>query len=142
MSDPECRVGPRGLRRGAALTLVFAGVLATGAATGALPRGEMREPPVRARSVAATADRDEVAEAAADAVADGKSGTEAAEEVVSRSGDRWGAVYDQREYQEFEDALGGTYTGVGLAARRSADGKVAVARVQPGSPADHAGIRS
>ncbi|MYU47824.1 hypothetical protein GTV15_09790, partial [Streptomyces sp. SID7803] len=26
MSDPECRVGPRGLRRGgAALTLVFAG---------------------------------------------------------------------------------------------------------------------
>ncbi|MGZ2361781.1 S41 family peptidase [Streptomyces sp. 372A] len=141
MSDPECRVGPRGLRRGAALTLVFAGVLATGAATGALPHGQVREPPVHARSVAATADRDEVAEAAADAVADGKSGTEAAEEVVSRSGDRWGAVYDQREYQEFEDALGGTYTGVGLAARRSADGQVAVARVQPGSPADRAGIR-
>ncbi|MFC8538732.1 S41 family peptidase [Streptomyces sp. NPDC057249] len=142
MSDPGCRVGPRGLRRGAALTLVFAGVLATGAATGALPHGEARERPVHPRSVAATADRDEVAEAAADAVADGKSGTEAAEEVVSRSGDRWGAVYDQREYQEFEDALGGTYTGVGLAARRSADGRVAVARVQPGSPADRAGIRS
>ncbi|PZT72042.1 MULTISPECIES: S41 family peptidase [unclassified Streptomyces] len=141
MSDPECRVGPRGLRRGAALTLVFAGVLATGAATGALPRGEQREPRVHTRSVAATADRDAVAEAAADAVADGKSGTEAAEEVVSRSGDRWGAVYDQREYQEFEQALDGSYTGVGLAARRSADGQVAVARVQPGSPADRAGIR-
>ncbi|MYW12006.1 PDZ domain-containing protein [Streptomyces sp. SID2563] len=142
MSDPGCRIGPRGLRRGAALTLVFAGVLATGAATGALPRGQAQEPPVHPRSVAATADRDEVAEAAADAVADGKSGTEAAEEVVSRSGDRWGAVYDEREYQEFEESLGGTYTGVGLAARRSADGQVAVARVQPGSPADHAGIRS
>ncbi|TRV81570.1 PDZ domain-containing protein [Streptomyces sp. 130] len=142
MSDPECRVGPRGLRRGAALTLVFAGVLATGAATGALPHGQASQPPVHPRSVAATADRDEVAEAAADAVADGKSGTEAAEEVVSRSGDRWGAVYDEREYQEFEDSLGGTYTGVGLAARRSADGQVAVARVQPGSPADRAGIRS
>ncbi|MEU2026515.1 S41 family peptidase [Streptomyces sp. NPDC016469] len=142
MSDPECRVGPRGLRRGAALTLVFAGVLATGAATGALPHGEAKEPPVHARSVAATADRDKVEEAAADAVADGKSGTEAAEEVVSRSGDRWGAVYDEREYQEFEEALGGTYTGVGLAARRSAEGRVAVARVQPGSPADRAGIRS
>ncbi|MFE6761860.1 S41 family peptidase [Streptomyces sp. NPDC057689] len=141
MSDPECRVGPRGLRRGAALTLVFAGVLATGAATGALPHGQKQQP-VHTRSVAATADGDEVAAAAADAVADGKSGTEAAEEVVSRSGDRWGAVYDEREYQEFEQALDGTYTGVGLAARRSADGQVAVSRVQPGSPADRAGIRS
>ncbi|MEU3223604.1 S41 family peptidase [Streptomyces sp. NPDC006976] len=142
MSDPECRVGPRGLRRGAALTLVFASVLAAGAATGALPYGEKPEPPVHVRSVAATADRDAVAEAAAEAVADGKSGTEAAEEVVSRSGDRWGAVYDEREYQEFEQALDGTYTGVGLAARRSADGQVSVSRVQPGSPADRAGIRA
>ncbi|WLQ34109.1 S41 family peptidase [Streptomyces castrisilvae] len=142
MSDPECRVGPRGLRRGAALTLVFASVLAAGAATGALPHGEKPEPPVHARSVAATADRDAVAEAAAEAVADGKSGTEAAEEAVSRSGDRWGAVYDEREYQEFEQALDGTYTGVGLAARRSADGQVSVSRVQPGSPADRAGIRA
>lgn len=142
MPDPECRVGPRGLRRGAALTLVFASVLAAGAATGALPYGEKPEPPVHARSVAATADRDAVAEAAAEAVADGKSGTEAAEEVVSRSGDRWGAVYDEREYQEFEQALDGTYTGVGLAARRSADGQVSVSRVQPGSPAERAGIRA
>lgn len=142
MSDPECRVGPRGLRRGAALTLVFASVLAAGAATGALPHGEKPEPPVHARSVAATADRDAVAEAAAEAVADGKSGTEAAEEAVSRSGDRWGAVYDEREYQEFEQALDGTYTGVGLAARRSADGQVSVSRVHPGSPADRAGIRA
>ncbi|MYY02809.1 MULTISPECIES: S41 family peptidase [unclassified Streptomyces] len=142
MSDPECRVGPRGLRRGAALTLVFASVLAAGAATGALPYGEKPQPPVHVRSVAATADRDAVAEAAAEAVADGKSGTEAAEEVVSRSGDRWGAVYDEREYQEFEQALDGTYTGVGLAARRSADGQVSVSRVQPGSPADRAGIRA
>lgn len=142
MPDPVCRVGPRGLRRGAALTLVFTSVLATAAATGALPHGPGHTPRVQTRSVAATADRDAVAEAAADAVADGKSGTEAAEEVVSRSGDRWGAVYDEREYQEFEQALDGTYTGVGIAARRSADGRVAVARVQPGSPADRAGIRA
>ncbi|WP_406450675.1 S41 family peptidase [Streptomyces sp. NBC_00876] len=142
MPDPVSSVGPRGLRRGAALTLVFAGVLATAAATGSLPHGDGRSPQVKTRSVAATADRDEVADAAADAVADGKSGTEAAEEVVSRSGDRWGAVYDEREYQEFEQALDGSYTGVGIAARRSADGLVAVARVQPGSPADRAGIRA
>ncbi|WP_123525715.1 S41 family peptidase [Streptomyces sp. 840.1] len=142
MSGPVHRVGPRGLCRGAALTLVFASVLATGAATGALPRGDGRGRDTGTRPVASVADRDAVADAAAEAVADGKSGTEAAEEVVSRSGDRWGAVYDERAYQEFEQALDGSYTGVGIAARRSADGLVAVARVQPGSPADRAGVRS
>nr|WSW68959.1 S41 family peptidase [Streptomyces sp. NBC_00995] len=141
MPGPENRFGPRGVRRGAALTLVFASVLATAAATGSLPRGEGRRTEVETRSVAASADRDAVADAAAEAVADGKSGTEAAEEAVSRSGDRWGAVYDQREYQEFEQALDGSYTGVGLAARRSEGGLVAVTRVQRGGPAARAGIR-
>lgn len=142
MPGPENRFGPRGLCRGAVLTLVFASVLATAAATGSLPRGEGRGADTETRSVAASADRDAVTEAAAEAVADGKSGTEAAEEAVSRSGDRWGAVYDEREYQEFEQALDGSYTGVGIAARRSDDGLVAVARVQPGGPADRAGIRA
>ncbi|MFI6859399.1 S41 family peptidase [Streptomyces sp. NPDC050421] len=142
MSGPEYRFGPRGLCRGAALTLVFASVLATAAATGSLPRGSGRSADIETRSVVASADRDAVADAAAEAVADGKSGTEAAEEAVSRSGDRWGAVYDEREYQEFEQALDGSYTGVGIAARRSDDGLVAVARVQPGGPADRAGIRA
>jgi carboxyl-terminal processing protease len=120
--------------------LVFASVLATGAATGSLPHGHGANAAIKTRAVASTADRDEVAHAAAEALADGKSATEAAEEVVSRSGDRWGAVYDEREYEEFEQALDGSYTGVGLAAKRSADGLVAVARVQPGGPADRAGI--
>ncbi|MFE7788524.1 S41 family peptidase [Streptomyces sp. NPDC057460] len=140
MSGPTDGFGPRGLCRGAALTLVFASVLATGAATGSLPHGHGANAAIKARAVASTADRDEVAHAAAKALADGKSATEAAEEVVSRSGDRWGAVYDEREYEEFEQALDGSYTGVGLAAKRSADGLVAVARVQPGGPADRAGI--
>ncbi|MFE7110685.1 S41 family peptidase [Streptomyces sp. NPDC057575] len=132
--------GPRGVRRGAALTLVFAGVLATGAVTGSLPRGGAKSEALASRSVASTVDQDEVTDAAARAVADGKSGKEAAEEVVSRSGDRWGAVYDERQYEEFEQALDGSYTGVGIAAQRSADGQVEVARVQPGGPADRAGI--
>ncbi|MFD7944468.1 S41 family peptidase [Streptomyces sp. NPDC059744] len=122
------------------MTLVFASVLATGAATGSLPHGDRTSTAIKARAVASTADRDEVAHAAAEALADGKSATEAAEEAVSRSGDRWGAVYDEREYEEFEQALDGSYTGVGLAAKRSPDGLVAVARVQPGGPADRAGI--
>ncbi|MFF3749978.1 S41 family peptidase [Streptomyces sp. NPDC002018] len=132
--------GSRGLRRGAALTLLFASVLATAAATDSLPRTEEKAARVPARNVAATADREEVARAAAEAMADGKSATEAAEEVVSRSGDRWGAVYDKRRYAEFEQALDGAYTGVGIEARRTAGGLVEVTRVQPGGPADAAGV--
>jgi carboxyl-terminal processing protease len=67
---------------------------------------------------------------------------EAAERAVSRSGDRWGAVYSQGEYEEFEEALDGQYTGVGLWARRERDGRIEVTRVQSGSPAAAAGIRT
>ncbi|WP_338677033.1 S41 family peptidase [Streptomyces sp. SCSIO 30461] len=135
---------PRGFRRGAALTLVFAGVLVTASATGLLPRSPAEPDPVPAARAAAVpmADRAEVARAAAEAMADGKSAAEAAEEVVSRSGDRWGAVYDKGEYEEFAQALDGAYTGVGLWARRGSDGRVEVVRVQRGGPAERAGIRT
>ncbi|MFJ2113903.1 S41 family peptidase [Streptomyces sp. NPDC087850] len=143
MSGSESYRRPRGLGRGAVLTLVFASVLATAAATDSLPHSEEKtpRPPVSSAGPAgSTADREEVARAAAEAMADGKSGTEAAEEVVSRSGDRWGAVYDKREYEEFRQALDGEYTGVGLWARRTAGGLVEVARVQAAGPARKAGI--
>ncbi|KQX78711.1 MULTISPECIES: S41 family peptidase [unclassified Streptomyces] len=135
---------PRGVHRGAALTLVFASVLATAAATGSLPRQDDKDAEIKTRAVSSTVgsvDGEEIADAAADAEADGKSGTAAAEEVVSRSGDRWGAVYDEREYKEFEQALDGSYTGVGISARRSSRGVIAVTGVQAGGPADLAGVR-
>ncbi|WP_103534147.1 S41 family peptidase [Streptomyces sp. SM11] len=147
MSGSAHRFGPRGLRRGAALTLVFGCALATAAATGSLPRDPDSGPGpgTHTRAVSSTVapvDRDEIEDAAAAAEADGKSVKAAAEEVVSRSGDRWGAVYDEREYEEFEQALDGSYTGVGLSARRTAHGEVSVSRVQAGGPADRAGIRT
>ncbi|MEV0024272.1 S41 family peptidase [Streptomyces atroolivaceus] len=135
---------PRGVCRGAALTVVFASVLATAAATGSLPREDGAGTEIRSRSVSSavgSVDREEIADAVAEAEADGKSGTDAAEEVVSRSGDRWGAVYDEREYEEFEQALDGSYTGVGVSARRSARDEITVTGVQPGGPADRAGVR-
>ncbi|MGW5294186.1 S41 family peptidase [Streptomyces bacillaris] len=144
MSGCSHRFRPRGLCRGAALTLVFGCVLATGAVTGSLPQDPDPLPELPARTVAsshAPVDRAEIEDAAARAEADGKSVKEAAGEVVSRSGDRWGAVYDEREYEEFEQALDGSYLGVGLSARRTEGGGVAVSRVQPGGPADRAGIR-
>ncbi|NXY99151.1 PDZ domain-containing protein, partial [Streptomyces sp. BR123] len=83
-----------------------------------------------------------VARAAAEAVAEGKSGKKAAQEVVSRSGDRWGVVYDQGEYAALADDLDGRWTGVGLWPERRADGRIEIDKVQPGSPADRAGLRA
>ncbi|MFG2642702.1 S41 family peptidase [Streptomyces sp. NPDC048370] len=136
-------IRPRGVLRGAALTLVFAGVLATAAATGALPR---QEPTTvkRAQQAAVrdTVDPDDLSRAAAEAMADGKSGKQAAEEFVSRSGDRWGAVYGKAEFEEFEQALDGSYTGVGLSARKAGADRIEISRVQTGGPAAKAGLRA
>ncbi|WP_137989053.1 S41 family peptidase [Streptomyces vilmorinianum] len=139
---------PRGVLRGAALTMVFAGVLATAAATGALPRQEpetsrtVRAVPSRADADQGTVDPSALARAASEAMADGKSGKKAAEEFVSRSGDRWGAVYGAAEYEEFERALDGSYTGVGISARKAGKGRIEISRVQAGGPAARAGLRA
>ncbi|MDT0392566.1 S41 family peptidase [Streptomyces dubilierae] len=137
--DPFCQ--PRRIRRGAALTLVFASVLAAGAATGALPQGDRKSAPHEARSARPAGHHAEVTRAAEEAMADGKSPVEAAQRAVSRSGDRWGAVYSEGEYEEFEDALDGEYTGVGLWARSERDGRIEVTKVRAGSPAATAGVR-
>ncbi|WP_051494523.1 S41 family peptidase [Streptomyces exfoliatus] len=142
-ADHRLCIRPRGVLRGAVLTLVFTGVLATAAATGALPRqgAAGAGSPDAARTD--TVDRAALNRAAAAAMADGKSGKQAAEDFVSRSGDRWGAVYDKKEYADFEQALDGAYTGVGLSAgRAAAGGGVKVTRVQPGGPAERAGLRA
>ncbi|MFE6755187.1 S41 family peptidase [Streptomyces sp. NPDC057684] len=140
MSGPELFSRPRRFGRGAALTLVFASVLATGVATGSWSAegSKSEERPVGS---ATGGGHEDVRDAAAEAMADGKSPTQAAEEAVSRSGDRWGAVYSQGEYKEFEQELDGQYTGVGLWARRTADGRIEVSKVGSGSPAAHAGVR-
>ncbi|WP_411073357.1 S41 family peptidase [Streptomyces sp. cmx-4-7] len=142
-------IRPRGALRGAVLTLVFTGVLATAAATGSLPRQEPAAERAGAPPGAGQRPRDRapvdsaaLSRAAAAAMADGKSGKQAAEEFVSRSGDRWGAVYDKREYEEFEQSLDGAYTGVGLSAGRSGGDPVRVTRVRAGGPAARAGLRA
>ncbi|MGW5369973.1 S41 family peptidase [Streptomyces sp. NPDC004011] len=140
--DPFCQ--PRRTGHGAALALAFACALVAGAATGSFPHtGQgVRSGPKSASAPAPSATRHEaVRRAAAKAMADGKSPMEAAERAVSRSGDRWGAVYSEDEYQEFLEALDGQYTGTGLFARAEPDGRIEVSRVQPGSPAAGAGIR-
>ncbi|WP_406169722.1 S41 family peptidase [Streptomyces sp. NBC_00996] len=140
MSGRDLFCEPRRIRRGAALTLLFASVLVTGAATGSFSDPGRKSPSSAGRPTP-MGHHEDVTEAAAEAMADGKSPMEAAERAVSRSGDRWGAVYSQGEYEEFQEALDGQYTGVGLWARRERDGRIEVTRVQTGSPAAAAGIR-
>ncbi|MEU0219759.1 S41 family peptidase [Streptomyces sp. NPDC006265] len=137
--DPFCQ--PRRFRRGAALTLVFTSVLVAGAATGALPQGEGKSARNESRSAGPAGHHADVARAAEEAMADGKSPIQAAKRAVSRSGDRWGAVYSRGEYEEFEESLDGQYTGVGLWVRRERDGRMEVTKVRDGSPAATAGIR-
>ncbi|WP_328925966.1 S41 family peptidase [Streptomyces sp. NBC_00190] len=147
---PAFCLRPRDLRRGAVLTLAFLVAVGTAASTGCWDR-EDATAALAARAGAAapeepratgTADREAVARAAAEAVAEGKSGKKAAQEVVSRSGDRWGTVYDQAEYAAFAEGLDGRWTGVGLWAERGRDGLIEVDKVQPASPAARAGLRA
>ncbi|MER5430759.1 S41 family peptidase [Streptomyces sp. NPDC002588] len=141
MSGRDLFCQPRRFGRGAALTLVFASVLVAGAATGSLP-GEGRRTASGAVREASAGHAENVTRAAEEAAAVGKSPMEAAERAVSRSGDRWAAVYSAGEYEEFEESLDGRYTGVGLWARREPDGRIEVTRVRAGSPAADAGIRA
>ncbi|KAA6221583.1 PDZ domain-containing protein [Streptomyces albofaciens JCM 4342] len=138
MTGPCLFVRPRRSRRGAALTLVFVSVLATGAAAGTWEesgqRPEERRIPER---VAAEADRVHHQKRADRHAA----GPGAAGEVVGRSGDRWSTAFSAREYEEFQQELDGAYVGVGLWLRQAADGRVLVSRVRPGGPAAAAGVR-
>ncbi|MFJ8211813.1 S41 family peptidase [Streptomyces sp. NPDC096033] len=148
---PALCLRPRDLRRGAVLTLLFAVSVGAAAATGAWGSAEAEGAPAAVLAGAGepgappapgTADREAVERAAAEAVAEGKSGKKAAQEVVSRSGDRWGTVYDQGEYAAFAEDLDGRWTGVGLWTGRRGDGRIEVDRVQPDSPAARAGLRA
>ncbi len=144
MSGAWRNAHPRRVRRGAALTLVFASALATGAATNSwggvpgvpAPRQEFGDAADRAPA-GGGAVPEEAAEAAEAKVA--------AEELVSRSGDRWSAAYTAPEYEGFERRMAGAYVGIGVSVER-VDGPhgtelVRIADVLPDGPADRAGIR-
>ena len=66
----------------------------------------------------------------------------AVEGMLAALDDRWSGYYDPSQFASIEGVLSGRYTGVGIWVRRSADGRVSVTSVQPGSPAAVAGIDS
>lgn len=64
----------------------------------------------------------------------------AVEGMLKALGDRWAAYYEPSEFDSFEEALQGRYSGVGLWVRAGSNG-VIVASVQADSPAEDAGLR-
>jgi carboxyl-terminal processing protease len=170
MSGPLLFGTPRRIRRGATLTLVFGTMLATGAAAGSLTEPQQRARPRIEAAPAADAQRQSpnAAGTAQDPAGDGKSGAadpkgtaaqkadseriareiaagkvgpQAVQRLVSRSGDRWSSFYTAQEYAGLQEALDGRYVGTGLWVRRIDGGRIQIARVQSGSPAQRAGIR-
>ncbi|HEX5567797.1 MAG TPA: S41 family peptidase [Streptomyces sp.] len=136
---------PRRVLRGAGLTLVFVIVLAAGAATGswgAVTDGDAV--PVNPQRPLAGPDHPDHPDHpdGPHRGAPEHDGAHDAEELVSRSGDRWAAAYTAREYEGLRKALHGEYVGVGISVHRGAAGRIRIVRVQPGSPAAEAGVRS
>jgi carboxyl-terminal processing protease len=69
----------------------------------------------------------------------------AVEGMLRALGDRWSTYYGRSEFTSFQAALEGRYSGVGLWLRGSttgAGGNVEVGSVQPGSPAEKAGVQA
>ena len=116
------------------MSLVFGAVLVTGVATGAWGQAGGSVPEPRQGAAARLP-------VGADLAGQDLS-PEEARRLVGRSGDRWAAYYSPEEYADFVKGLDGEYIGVGLWVRRERDGGVAVSRVQQGTPAARAGIRT
>jgi len=66
----------------------------------------------------------------------------AVEGMLTALDDRWSAYYAAGDFARFEQVLSGSYSGVGVWVHRTHDGGLSVLSVQPGSPADRAGLRS
>lgn len=127
------------------MTLVFASVLGTGAvagtwsdtfraAAGTNPQPGGRTPPgtaVNGAPPGGSSTEARAASAARERSAPSGRGDGDAEQLVSRSGDRWSGAYSPREYEGLRQTLDGEYVGVGISVReerqtpRSSPGRAA-----------------
>lgn len=65
----------------------------------------------------------------------------AVEGMLHALDDRWSAYYSPADFDRFQAVLDGRYAGVGLWVRRDDAGRLTVFSVQPGSPAQAAGLQ-
>ncbi|HZB31441.1 MAG TPA: S41 family peptidase [Streptosporangiaceae bacterium] len=127
-----------------AVLCAYGAGVATGSAPGMRAAQQTRE---AGQSPSARALLDEAADRLATEAAEPVSRAEldraAINGMLERLNDRWAHYYTAREYDDFQGRLNGRYSGVGLWLG-TADGEstVRIASVQPGSPAERAGVRS
>jgi carboxyl-terminal processing protease len=128
--------------RGATMSAALLAAFAVGVVTGVAQRGNAAEPAAadgRAGVIDEAAHRIETH--AARTVERDQLERAAVEGMLQSIGDRWSSFYQPSEYDSFQSALDGRYSGVGLWLRRTDQGEVAVSSVQPGSPAAAGGLR-
>ena len=132
----------RRARTGAAFVAVGAVAFVGGIAVSGVP-------PTPVSAAAAPTSSPGVLDEAAQRIADGASRPidpavlerAAVEGMLKALGDRWSSYYTPAEFDSFNAALEGRYTGVGLWVRAQVDGSFLVSSVQAGSPAAKAGLR-
>lgn len=118
---------------GAAVPLLFAGVLVAGVCGGWPPQAAVAGAPDPEAAAARPASPARSAGALERRVA--------SPAPVSRGGGRWDAVYDPAGWTAYRRSLEGVYTGVGLSVAHDAGGALRVRRLRPGGPAEEAGLR-
>lgn len=130
------------LRRAGRVALIVALVAAAygaGVLTGVVGTRTSDQPAVASRGVLDEA-ADKIMADAASPVSRDQLDRAAVEGMLKALGDRWSAYYQPTEFDSFQAGLDGRYTGIGVWLRAAQDGQVYVGSVQPGTPAEAAGI--
>ncbi|GAA0337265.1 S41 family peptidase [Actinoallomurus spadix] len=130
--------------RGAAAVAALSVVYVMGAGAGGTgTHASARREPVRRDAWPVERAAIDPAPAAADSasvVPDPEGERAAGERALRRLGDRWARFYTAAEFSGLETTLNGWYSGVGLWLEKTGD-DVRIVGVQPGSPAERAGVR-
>lgn len=131
-------ISPRRALRASGLAALVVAAYVGGVVTGVV--GTDDGPPVRQGVIDEAADR--IAAKAARPVEREALERAAVEGMLRALGDPWSSYYGRSEFASFQDALEGRYSGVGIWLRGTSTGArgVEVGSVQPGSPAEAAGV--
>ena len=131
-------ISPRRALRASGLAALVVAAYVGGVVTGVVGTGEPKA--VQQGVIDEAADR--IAAKAARPVDRDALERAAVEGMLRALGDRWSSYYGRSEFTSFQDALEGRYSGVGLWLRGTSSGApgVEVGSVQPGSPAERAGV--
>ena len=129
------------LRKAGRAALVVGLVLAAyggGVLTGVVGSSRSAEPPAAQGVLDEAADR--IMADAARPVSREQLDRAAVEGMLKALGDRWSSYFQADDFTSFQAGLDGRYSGIGVWLRSADEGEVYLGSVQPGSPADVAGL--